>query len=462
MYLIRLFKGVQILVFPEDGIYGFDYTRKGIQSYLEHIPNPAEETWNPCKEPDKYPNTEIQRNLSCMSSSNNMYIVANMGDYQSCDNKTDPKCPSDGHYQFNTNVVYSPNGTLIARYHKTHLFYEPQFDPAPSTEHIFFETPFGRFGVFICFDILFKNPAIDLIEKYNISNFAYSAAWWDTIFKSASLLSAAQFHSAFAMGMKVNLLAANIQLPEDGFHGSGIYTPDGYKSYYYNTKINETKLLVADLQSVKIDQSPNKRIDHTIKASTALSKIIERHSKISTKASDTHYKNNFITQSTRNVQNEIINTFNASVINDTYTFILLKESGGSITVCNNNLCCHLDYQMMQASGNLVAFGAFDSLHTHNATLYLQVCILLECASSEEDSCGKLTESSNLYFREFRITGNFTSKYTFPEVLVSNAGQPSLASGQLFDYQQGGALEVINGLRLPLISAGLLSRDYSRD
>ena len=125
MYLIRLFKGVQILVFPEDGIYGFDYTRKGIESYLEHIPNPAEETWTPCIEPGKYLNTEIQRNLSCMASSNNMYIVDNVGDYQSCDNKTDPKCPSDGHYQFNTNVVYSPNGTLIARYHKTHLFYEP-------------------------------------------------------------------------------------------------------------------------------------------------------------------------------------------------------------------------------------------------------------------------------------------------------------------------------------------------
>jgi hypothetical protein len=112
--------------------------------------------------------------------------------------------------------------------------------------------------------------------------------------------------------------------------------------------------------------------------------------------------------------------------------------------------------MMQASGNLVAFGAFDGLHTYNATLYLQVCIVLECASSEEHSCGKLTESSNLYFREFRITGNFTSKYTFPEMLVSNGGQPSLASGQFFDCQPGGALEVINGLRLPLISASLLS------
>jgi hypothetical protein len=102
------------------------------------------------------------------------------------------------------------------------------------------------------------------------------------------------------MGMKVNLLAANIQLPEDGFHGSGIYTPDGYKTYYYSKKLNETKLLVADLQSV--------------------------NSKCSTKASDTRNKNIFTTQSTRNVQNEkIIKTFNASIINDTYTFLIFHS-----------------------------------------------------------------------------------------------------------------------------------------
>jgi pantetheine hydrolase len=156
------------------------------------------------------------------------------------------------------------------------------------------------------------------------------------IFNSASLFSAVQFHSAFAMGMKVNLLAANIQLPEDGFHGGGIYTPDGYKTYYYSKKLNETKLLVADLQSV--------------------------NSKFSAKASDPRNKNIFTTQSTRNVQNEqIIKTFNASIINDTYTFTLLEESGGVITVCNNNLCCHLDYEMMQASGNLPSDGHLGSV-----------------------------------------------------------------------------------------------------
>ena len=96
------------------------------------------------------------------------------------------------------------------------------------------------------------------------------------------------------MGMKVNLLA------EGEFHRNGIYNAGGYKTYYYNKKLNDTKLLFADLQahsqSRKIYQSLCKRIDHTIKASTGLSKILEQHSKFSTKASDTHVKNIFTTQ----------------------------------------------------------------------------------------------------------------------------------------------------------------------
>uniref|UniRef100_A0A3B5LN38 Biotinidase n=1 Tax=Xiphophorus couchianus TaxID=32473 RepID=A0A3B5LN38_9TELE len=41
-------QGVQILVFPEDGIHGFNFTRSSISGYLETIPDPQEESWNPC------------------------------------------------------------------------------------------------------------------------------------------------------------------------------------------------------------------------------------------------------------------------------------------------------------------------------------------------------------------------------------------------------------------------------
>uniref|UniRef100_A0A3P8NIZ8 Uncharacterized protein n=1 Tax=Astatotilapia calliptera TaxID=8154 RepID=A0A3P8NIZ8_ASTCA len=46
---------------PEDGIHGFNFTRLSITSYLETIPDPQEESWNPCMEPERHNNTEHHR-----------------------------------------------------------------------------------------------------------------------------------------------------------------------------------------------------------------------------------------------------------------------------------------------------------------------------------------------------------------------------------------------------------------
>ena len=50
------------------------------------------------------------------------------------------------------------------RYHKRNLFGEHQFD-VPEVEYTTFDTPFGRFGVFTCFDILFHDPAVQLVKQ---------------------------------------------------------------------------------------------------------------------------------------------------------------------------------------------------------------------------------------------------------------------------------------------------------
>jgi hypothetical protein len=65
---------VDILVFPEDGIYGMGFSRQALEPYLEFIPDPKEK-WNACNFPDKYPNTEIQRELSCLAKDASLYLV---------------------------------------------------------------------------------------------------------------------------------------------------------------------------------------------------------------------------------------------------------------------------------------------------------------------------------------------------------------------------------------------------
>lgn len=55
----------------------------------------------------------------------------------------------------------------MARYHKQNLYWpEVAFDTPPQPEIITFDTPFaGRFGTMICFDILFREPTITLVEQ---------------------------------------------------------------------------------------------------------------------------------------------------------------------------------------------------------------------------------------------------------------------------------------------------------
>lgn len=134
-------QGAQIIVFPEDGIYGFSHSRATIKPYLEPIPNPSEKMFiNPCINKTLTRN-EILQELSCIARYNSIALVANMGDIQYCTSR-DPNCPNDGRYQFNTDVVFDTDGRLIAKYHKQHLFHEMAFNTPAKCEFVTFVTSF--------------------------------------------------------------------------------------------------------------------------------------------------------------------------------------------------------------------------------------------------------------------------------------------------------------------------------
>ena len=65
----------------------------------------------------RFGHTPVQARLSCLAKNNSIYVVANMGDKKPC-TSSHSKCPANGHYQYNTNVVYDKMGKLVARYHK--------------------------------------------------------------------------------------------------------------------------------------------------------------------------------------------------------------------------------------------------------------------------------------------------------------------------------------------------------
>lgn len=397
------------------------WTWDALTPYLEYIPDPKTLSWNPCNDPEQYPDTEVQHFLSCLAKNTSMYIVANMGDKQPCNTNTDSKCPPCGHYQYNTNVAFDPTGKLVSRYHKVHLFLsEPQFS-YPQSIPTYFETPWGRFGMFTCFDILFEHPAIDLVDKLKITNIAFPTAWMDAL----PLFPAIGFHSSFAKGLGINMLAANIHKPAFRFQGSGIYTPEGVKDFYYNTTTENGKLIIADVPVVV----PRKLTvpDGTLNGNTSE------------------------------------DTFNSLLFHDNFTFVQLTSSSGSHAVCSNGLCCQLDYQMTpnQTSVDMYAFGSFRGLHTYQGSYFIEVCTLVKCENAKDrQSCGQPTTDAQTQFVNLHMRGHFSVPFIYPDVVVAKGNsQLALPSSEEWMYRDG-ELVAKYGFRQPLVTAALFARTYN--
>lgn len=443
-------QGAKIIVFPEDGLYGFNFTRDSIFPYLEPMPDPTLVTWNPCLHPRKISNTEVLYQLSCLARNNKMYLVANMGERQTCE-RSDPWCPPDGRYQFNTDVIFDAEGSLIAKYHKQNLYFEDSFNTPKRVEHVIFNTSFaGRFGIFTCFDILFYEPAVSLIENYGVKQIIFPTAWINQL----PLLSAIEFQQAFATAFGINLLAANQHHPELQMSGSGIYTPS-VSHYYYNVESSEGKLLVAEVPIIHSLELPMSQVT---------SELLERYKYIEPSVSQLQGIKVMMEQlqplsSTMLPQVEGPNgTFHAPMMYDNYTFVLMTGQEGNLQVCSNTLCCHLAYRHSRKASNLYALGAFDGLHTVHGTSYLQVCALVKCAGSTYDTCGQSTTTASDII-DFKLWGNFSTYHIYTEIL---AAEMNLYRADTNEWLDDNFYMTKQGMSAGLVTAALFGRWYKRD
>ncbi|KAK7507945.1 hypothetical protein BaRGS_00000910 [Batillaria attramentaria] len=441
-------QGAQIIVFPEDGIYGTPFSRSRIRPYLEHIPDPATTSppWIPCTHPDRFTPSDILSHLSCIARDNHVYVVANLGDIQPCvstDNSKDAKtspCPDYGHFQYNTDVAFDPQGTLVARYHKRDLFGERQFD-TPDVEYSIFDTPFGRFGLFTCFDILFYEPAVTLVER-GVTNVAFPTAWINGHFP---MHGAVQLHSAWARGLGVNLLAANYHWPEHAFVGSGIFTPEGPVGYFYNTTTGSSgHLVVADVAPVSSPRTLSAASDYTDDLTFETPPVFEKR-----------------------IEHQV------------YSMVEIVKGSGNASVCKGDTCCRLQYQRDAASSELFALGVFEGIMREQIDWYFEACLLMRCTNGSHSSCGEESEESrpnppspscgDSNSRQLcknarvasRFVGKFSTKYVYPEVIVSDGGQLALTPRDQWDFTQGGSLQARN-ISKPLLAAALYARVYTRD
>lgn len=109
----------------------------------------------------------------------------------------------DGEKLFNTSLIFGPQGQLLARHRKMHLFdisipgqiefYESAV-LSPGEEATAFTTEYGNFGVSICYDIRFPELFRLMIERGIIGalvpaafNMTTGPAHWETLFRARAI-----------------------------------------------------------------------------------------------------------------------------------------------------------------------------------------------------------------------------------------------------------------------------------
>lgn len=210
-------QNLDIIVFPE-------MTLNAMSTAVE-ISEPSQKII-PCDN-GNYTTENLVKQISCSAKHFQRYVVVNIVTKVNCPdpemiaNNDKRNCSSraDGFSYYNTNVVFDRKGEIISRYRKFNLFGE-SVDKPKRPALVTFVTDFGvTFGTFICFDLMFKRPALELIRNSNITDIVFTSMW----FSEMPFLTGVQAQQNWAFANNVNLLAAGANNPLIGSTGSGIY-----------------------------------------------------------------------------------------------------------------------------------------------------------------------------------------------------------------------------------------------
>jgi pantetheine hydrolase len=376
-------QGAQLIVFNEYGLFGSKFnTRDDVLPFLETIPPPSSSSpVIPCASPRQFSDRPTLLNISCLAQKYSAYVVIDLGDLQPC-NKNDTNCPADGRYQFNTLVAFSPDGELVARYHKMHLYQEAYYDASP-LDPVYFDTYFGvRFGLVICFDLLFTDPSRVYFDN-NITDVVFSTEW-ENVFP---VISALQIQQSWARIYNANLLASGTGFGRIS-SGSGIYSQGNVLSDYFNPVKGTTddRLLIAKVP--KINSTTTLSPNYGINPLTNVQKVIP------------------------------------------YVYIFEATPGSSkqsFVAKNGALSCTFSYSVSNKPRNttekyaLIVYEAADIVDLLPAPF--QYCGLVRC-ESEVDVCGLASQDyeASTVFDSFSISGNFNSSFTNYPLLFTANGQ----------------------------------------
>ncbi|CAO1440239.1 unnamed protein product [Diamesa serratosioi] len=372
---------LDIIVFPESCLNEFDTAVE--------IPDPKSNVI-PC-DSAAYPEGNLLKTLSCAAKSKQRYLVINLTEKSKCPdeqmiiNKDPRDCAArpDGMSYYNVNIAFDRKGAVISRYRKFNLFGE-RVDKPHAPEAVAFETDFGvTFGHFICFDLMFQKPALELVRVMNITDIIFPSMW----FSEMPFLSAVQVQQNWAFKNRVNLLAAGASNPKVGSTGTGIYAAHYGSLTSTMSGISETKLYTS---IVPKRTSSITSFDHSAVKHTPL------------EMKDLYLKRDQL---------------------DRYTTVPLMTSSAvgpnKITknICNDGLCCDFDisYQYSINARNPDLYYRYRlAVYNNNRTFDgfadggVVACAIFACSTDDISSCAvRKDETENtIIFTSIHITGTF--------------------------------------------------------
>ena len=441
-------EGVQIIVYPEDGLFVAEDKQDAL-NYAEHIPNP-EDAVVPCTDArydagGELASPGILKTLSCLAKDNNLYLVANIADLVPCDASKDAskdaKCPKEGHYLYNTAVAFDPEGTLVLKYHKYHLFGEFQYDVPSYQQHAVLKTPFGDFGVYTCFDKIFKNPAIALVEDAKLKNIVLTTWWFD----ETPFLSASQIHSSYAAFNQINFLVSNAKRLKTGTTGSGVYSADKVIAYHHDTESDgRPTLIIADVPVTPGKVGRCKSAPKTFHLDYA-------------KDADAYHR----------TQVPIAN-FKHAIL----SFSADAEGYFYEKVCNGTLCCAVNGKFRDGPSTNQKFmlGVSNKIRSgYQDTGFKwceEACVLVALDANWRDS-GLMASVSETMFETLTIKGTgFSTDYVFPSVLTSHqrliTNKEWSVERYPIDKQFGKRVKLSVQSKKNILTASLYGRCYDKD
>ncbi|XP_030246518.1 vanin-like protein 1, partial [Drosophila navojoa] len=253
-----------------------------------------------------------------------------------------------------------------------------------------FDTDFNvTFGHFICFDIAFYVPSVELVVKHGVRDFVYPTKWHSQL----PFYTAVQVQLGWAYGNDVNLLAAGASRIEYGSTGSGIY--NGRKGTLTSViKLNENERRIYVAQVPKYKRTEQRRQHRTVSQ-------IRKHVRQPTPEQKTQ-----TTSSGFVMTRDYIEQY-------TTTWMSLEYAGNATAnVCQGKLCCHFELEwnplLNMEIGNTKIFGyrlgAYDGWRNEPNVdpNYIRNCGIFACNGVTLDDCGYMLSPDQLRFNLSRI------------------------------------------------------------